>query len=164
MPETNDVLTVKHLNSKTGGRNPKEAVKTEKPIFMMRIYGIINSVKTFEDRNNDVKTAFLGDFRGVGHDGKQYESDKCYLFKSLEEKMVSVHKASGEKPVEFGYDISAVPDDKSNTGYVYQAKAILQTATSDRLAKLNETMSQHAIPGVPANEDKKEAAAVGKKK
>ena len=104
MAETQEkvvITPVKHINNKTAGVNPKDVVKSGKPLFMIRMFGIIQGVKNFEDRRSgDVKTVFIGDFRAMGPMGETYESDKLFLFKSLEEKLASAFKSSGEKAQE----------------------------------------------------------------
>lgn len=155
------VTTVKHINQKTAGVDPKEAIKTEKPVFMLRITGVIQGVKNFEDRRSgDVKTVFLGEFAGVGPKGQIYTSDKMFTFRGLEEKFASAFKAGEEKAVEFSYDIHALPDAKSATGYVYAAKSVIPTATTDRLGALLKIAGEHALPVDAVNtEEKPEATA-----
>jgi len=141
------ITPVKHINNKTAGVNPKEVIKSGKPLFMIRMYGIIQGVKNFEDRRSgDVKTVFIGDFRAMGPKGETYESEKLFLFKSLEEKLASAFKSSGEKAQEFAYDITAIPDDKAATGYVYQAKGVIPTATNDALAVLSKELGSTPLP------------------
>lgn len=140
---------VKHINNKSANVNPKDAIKTGKPVFMIRMFGIIQGVKNFEDkRSGDLKTVFLGDFRAVGPKGELYESDKLFLFKALEEKLESAFKSGDGKAIEFAYDVSAIPDDKAATGYVYQARSVIPTATNDRLAALATTVGANALPTV----------------
>lgn len=157
------IATVKHINQKTGGVNPREAVKQSKSIYMGRVFGVTTDVKHFEDKAGDPKTYFVGEFRFIAPDGAQSESEKLYMFKALEEKMESVFKSGGEKAVEFGYDIFAAPDDKAGTGYVYQAKTLLATATSDRLGKLTSQLAETAMPGVETESAKPATKAAGKK-
>jgi hypothetical protein len=158
------ITPVKHINNKTAGVNPKDVMKSGKPVFMIRMFGIIQGVKNFEDRRSgDVKTVFIGDFRAVGPKGETYESDKLFLFKSLEEKLSSAFKSSGEKAQEFAYDITAIPDNKAATGYIYQAKGVIPTATNDALAALSKELGNTPLP-VEASEAPKVDAAKGGKK
>jgi len=147
---TNDatqITPVKHINNKTAKVDPSTVLTTKQPVFMIRMFGIIQSVKNFEDRrSNDMKTVFIGDFRATGPKGEVYESDKLFAFKSLEEKLVGEFRSGGEKAIEFGYDIFALPDDKSATKYSYQAKSIIKTVTNDHLAALSQLVGSVVLP------------------
>jgi hypothetical protein len=161
MSETNKPSPVKHINAKIAGVDPRDAVRTEAPVYMVRIFGIVQGVKMFEDRRSgDSKTVFIGEFVAVGPDGSQYTSDKMFAFKALEEKLASGYKSSGEQAVEFGYDITSLPDEKSATGYVYRAESIIATQTSDRLAAMTKAVSQIPSPAAPATTEAAKPGAV----
>jgi hypothetical protein len=162
------VTPVKQINNKTAGVNPRDAVLTGKPVFMQRIYGVIQGVKNFEDRKSgDVKTVFIGEFVAVGATGNTFTAENMFAFKQLEEKLVGVFKSGEGKEVEFSYDIQAIPDEKSATGYVYTARSVLPTATSERLAGLAKSLAEHPMPSMDApvaEAPKPEAAKAAAKK
>lgn len=142
---------VKSINQKSAGIDPKDAIRTKAPVKMVTIFGVVTSVKLFEDkRSGDLKTKFIGEFRATSPDGtKGYQSDVLYCFRALEEKLSSVHAAGDNKPVEFAYEIVASPDDKSATGYGYAAKTLIATASSDRLNAIEAQLQKLAAPAAP---------------
>lgn len=144
-----ETIPLKQLTHKTGfATDPRDLKKDDKPIFISRVSGVIEKVKAFEDRKGKEQTVFIGDFIVQGADGKKYSSDKLYLFKQLEEKLSGTFTASGDKAVEFSYDVYAGYDEKSVTRYAYAAESVIKTATSDRMAKLLEESGKKPLPTV----------------
>lgn len=168
MSKSIEYVPVKNLNAKSAGIDPKTARKLNGGEFvrMIRIYGLVTGIKNFEDRKSgDVKTKLLGDFRAESPDGtKGWSADVLFVFRALEDKLTSTFKAGGEKPLEFAYDIVASPDEKSVTGYVYGAKPLIQTASSDRLNAIAEALAKRdeQAQTQEAPEEKKNAEPVGK--
>lgn len=160
-----EAIPVKHLNVKSAGVNPRDAVKNSanpngKNVFMIRMYGVLQGVKSFEDKkSSEVKFVMLGEFVGKGPDGKTYVSDKMFCFRALEDKMRSSFDSGDQKAMEFGYDVTAVPDEKSSTGYSYQAVSVIKSQVSDRLATLAAQLD--AEKPLPGSQDGTGAAASG---
>jgi hypothetical protein len=148
----NKPTPVKHINAKVANINPRDVIKNSlKTLFMCRMYGVIMALKHFEDKKDGaIKTSFIGEFQAIGPDGTVYEADKMYAFKALEDKLAGAFNSGGEKAVEFCYDINAIPDEKSATGYVYTAKSVIATAQSDRLSALAGAIAQTPLPTAPA--------------
>lgn len=159
-------IVSKNVTHKTGGPDPRDVKKDSPPLFMCRLTGVLESVKSFEDRTGTMKTVFVGDFFATGADGKLYQSEKMYVFKQLEEKLAGAWKSGGELAQEFSYDVFALFDEKSATRYVYQARPCVPTATNDRLAHLMEKVNAVPLPTVSAEAGKmaEEAKAKGTKK
>lgn len=142
-----DVQVVKNLTHKTGLKaDPRDLKKDDKPIFITRISGVVEKVKSFEDRKGKMQTVFIGDFIAQGADGQTYSSEKLYLFKQLEEKLSATFSSGGDKAVEFSYDVFANYDEKSVTRYAYAAHGVTPTATSDRMAALMEKVGKTPMP------------------
>jgi len=140
---------IPQMNIKKIGANPKEAVKQEKAVFMGRIYGECTSIKTKEARSGDVYNYMVGQFRAVNGAGEKFESEKLFLPGGIFETIESAWKAGGEQPVQFGYDIFAVPDTNS-VGYRYSAKSLIKTEASDRLAGMSSQLDVKPLPGKAA--------------
>lgn len=165
MAENQNVTPVKHINAKSAGMNPKDCIRMNAPVFMIRIWGVLTGLKNFEDKKSgDLKTSFIGEFMGQGPKGDLYSADKMFCFKALEEKLAASFTSGGEKAIEFAYDIIASPDEKSVTGYVYGAKSVIPTASSDRLSALQAAISDKPLLGVETPKtDASESAADGAK-
>lgn len=159
----------KNINHKSGGGAPadvKDVIRNNAPVYMGRLYGLMTGVKVLQNRRTgDEMTCLLGEFRSESPDGTAgLESDRMFVYRALEEKLVSTFKSGGEKPVEFGYDITAVPDDKSSTNYSFSAKSIFATATSDRLNAISKTTAEAPRPGIAAAPPVADAPPADKKK
>jgi hypothetical protein len=133
------------INLKKIGCQPKQAVRLDKPVYMARIYGECTSVKTKDGRNGDPYSYLVGMFRAVTPDGKKWETEKLFLPGGIMEAVESQWESGGKKPVQFGYDILAVPDDNS-VGYRYSAKSLIKTESSDRLAGMSSSLESAKMP------------------
>lgn len=155
--ETQKPSEVKHINVKTGGANPRDAVRgskdtADKAVFMLRIWGVIMGVKSFEDKKDgNLKYVFVGEFMAQNEAGALYSSEKMFCFKAMEDKFRAAYESGGERSIEFAYDISAVTDAKSSTGYSYLAKSVIPTVASDRLAALAEQIKDKPLASANTN-------------
>jgi hypothetical protein len=136
------------------GASPKEAAKTGEPYYCGRIYGEATSVKTKEKKNGDMYSYLVGEFRGIGPDGKKFESMKLFLPGGIFEQVESSLTSTG-KPVTFGFDIFAQPDDGVAFGYRYGYRSILKTEASSRLEAMSVALADKEVPKAPPK--KKEA-------
>src|SRR5438105_3433746 len=89
------------------GCKPKEAIKQDKTVFMCRVFGEAVQLKTKEARSGDMYSYLLGEFRAVNSDGAKFETEKLFLPGGILESIETALKSSGDKPVQFAYDIFA---------------------------------------------------------
>lgn len=148
------IEVIPQMNVKSIGGQPKLAASSKQTVFCGRFFGEVTAMKTKEQRNGNFYSYFVGEFRAIGPDGKHYSSEKLFLFGSLSEKIESMLKSSNS-PVEFAVDIFATPSDKAGVGYVYASKSLIETAASDRIAKIAESLDGHALPSTTVKQTKK---------
>jgi hypothetical protein len=151
-----ETTTVRRLNIKGVGADPKEAIKQEKTVFMARLVGEANDVKHKEQKDGNISACFIGQFRATNEKGKNFDSEQLYLPKFMSEKIEADLKAN-PNGVQFAYDVFAMPDAKSSTGYVYTATSLIKSAGVDRLNELAGKIDK-PLPGTVAG------AAVDEKK
>ena len=136
-----DWLPLPKMQLRTLGCNGKDAVKQEKPVYMCRIFGEAQDVKTKEARSGDTYSYFVGEFRAINAGNEQFQSGILFLPGKLHETVEAAIKAAGGKGVKFAYDISSIPDEKSSVGYQYGAKSLIKTEASDRLEELTAELA-----------------------
>jgi hypothetical protein len=138
--ERPEFLPLAQLTLKACGCNPKDAIKESKAVFMARIFGEAGSVKTKVARSGDPYSYLVGEFRAVNGDKEGFESNKLFLPGGIFEQVEAAVNAADGKPVQFGYEIYSVPDEKSSVGYRYSAKMLLKTEASNRLDELTKQL------------------------
>lgn len=151
------MANVRQIVLKRIGCDPKEAVKQSKTVFMCQILGELIDTKNVEQKDGGIGYKLLGNFRATNSKGEQFDSDVCFLPKFLTEKLMAELKAT-PSGVQFAFNISSMPDDKSSTGFVWTADPLIKSAGVDRL---NELAAK--VAAATAKEEKQEAAAGGKK-
>jgi hypothetical protein len=137
---------ISQMSIKKIGCDAKDAVRQDKQVFMARIYGVASAVKTKEQKNGDLYSYLIGEFRSVNNKGEKHESDKLFLPGGILEKIEGQLAAANGQAVQFGYEIFANPDESVTVGYRYAATSIMKTEVSDRLAKLSAEVGQRALP------------------
>ena len=136
--ERPEFLPLAQMTLKACGCNPKEAIKQEKQVFMAKIFGEASAVKTKVARSGDPYSYLMGEFRAVNGEKLGFEANKLFLPGGIFEQVEAAVNASDGKPVQFGYDIYSIPDEKSSVGYRYSAKMLLKTEASNRLDELTK--------------------------
>lgn len=159
-----EVKLVKNITHKTGGLEPRDLRAGSPALFMTRLTGVVETVKTFEDRTGTMKTVFIGDFTANGADGTVSTSEKMFLFNALQEKLQGAWASGGEKAIEFSYDVFAIYNEKSATRYSYEAKPVTPTATNDRMHALMTKVNAVPLPTNKPKEATEVPASGGKKK
>jgi hypothetical protein len=149
-------ITIKAL-----GGDGKDAIRANEgkggTVFMCRIYGEIADIKTKEARTGDVYDYFIGEFRAVDAEGKGYESSKLFLPSTIKEPLQGALGVSDGKPVKFGFDIFANPDNKTTIGYRYATKGLVKTEASDRLVEMGAALAEMPLPTMAAKSEGKPA-------
>jgi len=138
--ERPEFLPLTQMNLKACGCNPKEAIKQSKAVFMARVFGEAQDVKTKTARSGDPYSYLVGDFRAINGDKLGFEANKLFLPGGIFEQIEVTLKSANGKPVQFGYDIFSVPDEKSSVGYRYSAKQLMKTEASNRLEELTKEL------------------------
>lgn len=143
----NESKPLAQMNIKNCGVNGLQAIKEEKQVFLVRIFGEANEAKTKLNRANDPYTYLIGNFKAKNNKGERFHSDTLFLPATIQEKVEAELKSAGGNPVEFGYDIHTTPDTKSSVGYRYAATSIRKTAATDRLAAMEAELDGTPMPG-----------------
>lgn len=116
----------------------------DKEVYLGRIYGVVESVESVETPFGVDADKFNGEFVCIREDGQQVTAPVCYL-----PPVVSGLTASAAKqgaPIKFGFDFSAVPSEKSKTGYTWKAQPLMEIKQSESL--LSFASSFPALPAV----------------
>ncbi len=139
------------MTVKTTGADPKEAIRQGKQVFLVRIFGEATAAKTKEDRKGDAYSYLIGLFRaerpakGDEKEVQLFEAEKLFLPGAIQEK-IEAQLATSNKPVQFGYDLFATPDNNVTAGYRYAAATIIETQATDRLKVIAESLTSKALP------------------
>ncbi len=163
------ITPLAQLTIKAAGCDPKDAIRQNKSIFMLRIFGEATAAKTKEARSGDAYTYLIGIFRaerpakGEEKESQVFESEKLFLPSGIQEKIEAQLSGTG-KPVQFGYDIFSTPDEKVSVGYRYAAAAVIETAASDRLSVMANELTSKPLPGFVVESEKAPAEKGTKKK
>lgn len=139
-----EFLPLAQMTLKAMDCDPKEAIRQRKPVFMAKIFGEAQEVKTKMGKSGDPYSYLIGDFRGWNSNGEGFESNKLQLPKSIQEIPEAALNSSDGKAVTFGYEIYSVEDAKSPVGYKYAAKTLVKTEAQDRLEALTQQMKAAA--------------------
>ena len=142
--ETPEWAPLPQMTLKKLGCDPKEAVRKEETIYMGRVFGEASSMKTKEAKNGDLYSYLVGEFRAINNEGKKFEAQKLFLPGGILEQIEAALTAADGKPVQFGYDIYATPDDNS-VGYRYAAKTLLKSEASDRLTEITKALESKKV-------------------
>lgn len=102
--------------------------------FVARVLGVAHAVES-KDSNYGAYWRFSGEFQGTNKDGVIYAAPVAML---PEPAATQLAMAVKENPggVKFGFDFFVVPDEKSNTGYVFEIIPLLEAKPSDPLAEI----------------------------
>lgn len=131
---------IPEMNVKKLGADAKDAVRLDKTVYMCRIYGEASQVKSKEARSGDMYSYLIGQFRGINAKGEKFESEKLFLPGGIMEAVESALSIADGKPVQFGYDIFSVVDEKSSVGYRYSAKTLIKSEATDRLTAMSKDL------------------------
>lgn len=128
--------------------------------FMARIFGIARSVSV-ETSTFGAYFKFSGEFRGINQDGEESAAPVLYLIEPIDSMLKSALDGSEGKPVEFAFDIYAVPDTdpRSKTGYQYRAKTLQDSKPSEPLAALQASIAN--APAIPPKKSAPQLALTG---
>jgi hypothetical protein len=123
----------------------QQAEGEETPIMVMRAYGVATRTVTGEG-DNGPWTAFIGQFKAVNLlDGVEYTSGKMFLPGVASDLLEGELGSAENNSVEFGFDIIAVPDESSATGYVYQAESLIEPEKDDTFSRLEQAIPAPAL-------------------
>jgi hypothetical protein len=143
------------------GSKPK--LIDNKKTDLCSIAGIASSLKT-TPTNFGESTCFIGEFIAVNlQTGEVFKSNRAYFPKLIEEEMTG--PVNAKENVEFAFRLSILPDEKSNTGYVYYNEPVHKIQDSDQLKSLAEKIGVvmgPSNPQLPAPEVKETAKDSGK--
>ncbi len=116
------------------GEDDKESV------LVMRIIGIATGVKTVVTTFGE-STGLRGSFRAYDNSGKEYQAPIAWLPDVVIDTVTAAMSMTGNElpAVQFGFDIYAVKDDKSNIGYVYNCVPIVDSGP-DQLDEIAQTI------------------------
>ncbi len=152
---------IKKLSVKSVCGNIKKMVASDEikePTPIMRVFGMASRVLTGES-DFGPWVAFIGQFKAINLlDGTEYQSGKAFLPDVASDLLEGAVSSSEAGSVEFGFDILAVPDEESATGYIYQADPLIKPAEDDTLLRLEQNLNP------PAGEKQKEADKTATKK
>lgn len=114
---------------------------------LMRVFGIANGIATGVSEYGPW-VAFKGTFEAMSYfTGKISHSGRCLLPDVASEVLEGVVlTAEGRAGVEFGFEIILKFDDKSATGYIFEAEPILAPAQNDPLMQLKRTVENVNVP------------------
>lgn len=135
----NGVKVLRKISTKSVYGKIKKGI--EAPIAVMRVYGSVMSV---QEKSTDygISYKFVGQFKAVhGETLETYKASVMFL-PGIAEEMLLGSMQEG-KHTEFAFDIQAIPDDDSVTGYVYTADSLLMGGT-DPLAELEKRLNKPA--------------------
>lgn len=150
----NETAIVAKLTVATMKFEPARAKSEGKKVFLGRIMGIADGLKTVKAANGDVHTAITGTFLGLNAKTQdEYRSGVLYLptgIHDLVQNAVDAGLDENGKPtytaVEFGIDLYAVPAG-TPAGYSYEANPVIQAQESDPVAELRAKMDEaKALP------------------
>ncbi len=145
---------IKKISVKTVAGNIKNMIAAqpegeEKPIPVMRVYGVASRTATGESDNGSW-TAFIGQFKAINLiDGTEHNSGKLFLPDVAGDLLEGALLASETNSVEFGFDIIAVPDDVSAPGYVYDAEPLIEPAKDDTFFRLEKNLPGRVLEHKP---------------
>lgn len=128
----------------------KEADPKAKKIPLFKIGGFVNRYDPVET-NYGTAIRFIGDFVAVNQtSGEMFRSNRLFLPSIMTDEMTA-HLAAAKKrdedaSVEFGFDVSIIPDEKSATGYVYMAEPVVKVQESDAISALAAKLGVKALP------------------
>lgn len=137
------------------GCDARKAVKEQATVYLCRVFGEVEGFKPKEGKTGDAYLILKGAFRAVRQNAQLnlleasepvvYDSEALSLPGGMEEKICSLWMQHG-KPVQFAYDISAVPDPELPTGYYYQAVALIAPRLADHIKALAAALAPIATP------------------
>jgi len=136
---------IKKISVKTVCGNIKKMIASqpegeEKSVPVMRAYGTATRTQTGEG-DNGPWVAFVGQFKAVNLlDGVEYTSGKMFLPDVASDLLEGALGAAENNNVEFAFDIIAVPDEASATGYVYQAESLIEPEKDDTFSRMEKTL------------------------
>lgn len=129
--------------------DPREVNATKKPMFMCRVVGQCNMIKSKEGKNGDVYSYIVGDVYIINGKGQHFTCGKMYLPAGLLEEVESAYKAGGEQPTKFGYDVYANYDKGVSVGYRYAAKKLFESEATNVLRDmLKDVMGSKPLPPI----------------
>jgi hypothetical protein len=135
-----EFLPLAQMTIKACGCDPKDAIREKKQVFLVKVFGEANEVKTKTARSGDPYSYLIGEFRAINGEKLGFEANKLFLPGGIFEQIEAGLNASNGKAVQFAYDIYSVPDDKSSVGYRYSAKQLMKTEASTRLDDLTASL------------------------
>lgn len=133
------------------GKLDKEAIKASGKILLMTVIGIATGIKQGESTYGPW-TALMGNFKVKNaKNDKEYRSGQLFL-PDVALNLVEPALIENDS-VSFAFEILAVYDESSATGYIYSCIPLIEPAENDPLVMLESTI-QKALPA-PANDEKK---------
>ena len=120
----------------------------ESEIYLGRIYGMATSLEIVTTQYGEAEK-FIGEFVGTRADGETGMAAVCYLPSTVSHMLADALKDG--TGVKFGFDISAMPSEKSATGYEWKIKPLMEVKPTESL--LSFATSFPALPGAKAERD-----------
>lgn len=124
------------------------------PVYVGRIYGSVSHAVMVPTQYGEA-TCLKGEFVGVDSNGVEFMANKCYL-PDLATDALTAALTGDVNRLEFGFDFSAVPSEKSKTGYVWEVSALMDVKPSAGLLSFAEKLpkSPNLEPEVKKEERK----------
>lgn len=114
-------------------------------VFVMRILGVCRAVEVVTSPYGEA-IKLKGEFRATGQDGAESVSGVCYLPDVLTDMIAGAVENAEGRPVEFAFDIFALPDETSTVGYVYDVRSLTQMEPTDAIKRLASNLPAPALP------------------
>ena len=128
--------------------NVRKGFKDVKALtFLARILGVVASMEVEPTGNGGAITKFVGEFRAVSQERKEFGAPVAYLPAAAETALAAAVKAGDGKPVKFAFDVFASPD-SSPIGYSITANPLVEPSAMRTLDELNSS-----LPELPAKAD-----------
>jgi hypothetical protein len=117
------------------------------PTILARVVGIARVTK-WEDGDAGTYCKFTGDFSAWNKDGKGYRAPAVFLPEPAQSLLATAVDADESgNGVEFAFDLVAVPNANSATGYSWEARPLMEMRVADPMAALLAKINVvHAAP------------------
>jgi len=131
---------LKKVSVATVCNKPKTFFKTlEKETPIMRIFGMARKYDIGTSTYGDY-LKFYGEFQAIDLDSGEISMGAVAFLPSpidaLLKAQIDALSEEGKRPVEFAFDISVIPDSKTEVGFQYRVSTLEETKVSDPLAAL----------------------------
>lgn len=152
------------LTRASGGFKPKahfgaNADGDFEPVLVMRVAGIVTGYEVGTTMYGDFKK-FKGNIAALNAKGQEFRSPYAILPAPADDLTASMVDAANGSPVEFAFDVMAVPD-AGDRGYKFQVQPLMEKVQGDPLdAIVNKVAEQFRLPATQG-EKQQELPSVG---